>query len=90
MDYSDRTGSTRTTSEGVAETWENTRQKTGEMIGSGEDCVRNHPGTAILVALVGGTLLGALIGMSIAEARFEQRRHSVRKMMRDLQSRMGS
>jgi hypothetical protein len=89
MDYSDRTSSVRDNpTESATRAWENTREKAEEIVDSGETCVRENPGSAMLTAFLGGMLVGGFIGWRVAENRAHHTQHLIRDAMRDLQRRL--
>jgi hypothetical protein len=89
MDYSDRTSSMRgSATEGVTRAWQSTKERGEEVFDTGENCVRENPGTAILTAFLGGLVVGCFVGWSVAESREHQHRSALRDLVHDLQQRM--
>ena len=89
MDYTDRTGSTHSSAtESVSRAWQNTKHRSEEVLDSGETCVRDHPGSAVLTAFIGGLIVGCFVGWSIYESREHQHRNAIRDLVRDLQRRV--
>ena|SRR5688500_13354513 len=64
------------------------KQATREAVEEGEECVRTHPFSSIVVAFGGGLILGMLVGWSIAEQRHEDMSDRCRRVLRDWQRRL--
>jgi hypothetical protein len=89
MDYTDRTGTTRSSAtENVSRAWQTTKDRSEDVLDSGETCVRDHPGSAVLTAFLGGLFIGCFVGWSFYESREHQHRNALRNVVRDLQRRL--
>jgi hypothetical protein len=67
---------------------ETARETATDALESSERWVRENPVPAILTALGGGILIGALIGWSAAESRHHEYRDMCRNLARDWQRRL--
>jgi len=70
------------------EVLEAARETAAESLEAGERCVRDNPIPAILTALGGGILIGALIGWAAAESRHHEYRNLCKDLARDWQRRL--
>ena len=64
------------------------RESATEALESGERWVRENPIPAILTALGGGILIGALLGWNAAESRHRDYRDTCRELAREWQHRL--